>query len=132
MIEDLAKFNAGHRKADAVILRTDNWSSDSGTDDFIDVPSTDSAIEQYLLNDKPEAKSVTNQQCEPSTSEITPAIKDEESKDSQEAKTSTSADVDEEWEPALDDDIQWVDKNGDDSNGVATRTRETESYRDLQ
>ncbi|KHJ88783.1 XPG I-region [Oesophagostomum dentatum] len=132
MIEDLAKFNAGHRKADAVILRTDNWSSDSGTDDFIDVPSTDSAIEQYLLNDKQEAKSATNQHCEPSTSETTDAIKDEESKDSQEAKTSTSIDVNEEWEPALDDDIQWVDRNGDDSNGVATRSRETESYRDLQ
>lgn len=48
MIVDHAKRNTRNRSADPTTLRSDDWSSDSGTDDFIDVPSSDSLVEQYL------------------------------------------------------------------------------------
>ncbi|CAJ0604610.1 unnamed protein product [Cylicocyclus nassatus] len=107
MIEDLAKRNAGHRKADAVILRTDDWSSDSGTDDFIDVPS-DPLVEQFL-NDEKGKTSLPEQKPQPST----------------------SADAEEDWEPALDDDVEWLERKGQ-GDVDPIRTRDTECYKDLQ
>ncbi|EYC01107.1 hypothetical protein Y032_0110g168 [Ancylostoma ceylanicum] len=141
MIEDLAKRNAGHRAADPVILRTDDWSSDSGTDDFIDVPSTDSVIEQYLLEEKPgtkeevqEEKADTKEEPleeKPSTSKTSDVVESSANEESQDSKFSSSKDTDDQWEPALDDEIQWVDRQ-DNGDSVAARNRDSELYKDLQ
>ncbi|VDM61914.1 unnamed protein product [Angiostrongylus costaricensis] len=48
MIEDHAKRSMGHRNAVTVMLRSDDWSSDSGTEDFIDVPSIDLPFDHSL------------------------------------------------------------------------------------
>ncbi|KIH43948.1 hypothetical protein ANCDUO_26039, partial [Ancylostoma duodenale] len=111
MIEDHAKRNTGHRIADPVILRTDDWSSDSGTDDFIDVPSTDSVIEQYLLEEKPdmkeevqEEKPVTTEEAreeKPSTSQTSDAVESGANEESEDSKLSSSKDAEDQWEPAL-------------------------------
>ncbi|RCN39876.1 XPG protein [Ancylostoma caninum] len=114
MIEEHAKRNVGHRMADpgtftmrftsvlcySVILRTDDWSSDSGTDDFIDVPSTDSVIEQYLLEEKPDTKKEVEEE-KPSTSQTSGAIESAVNEESEDSKPSSSKDVDDQWEPAL-------------------------------
>ncbi|ETN82431.1 XPG I-region [Necator americanus] len=130
MVEDHAKRNIGHRNADAVILRTDDWSSDSGTDDFIDVPSTDSVIEQYLLEEQIDTKSKGKHE-EPSTSAPNTMLNSEEDHKSEDLKPSTSADAEENWEPALDDDPQWIERQNDGESGTK-RTRDSELYKDLQ
>ncbi|RCN38837.1 XPG I-region [Ancylostoma caninum] len=130
MIEEHAKRNVGHRMADPVILRTDDWSSDSGTDDFIDVPSTDSVIEQYLLEEKPDTKEEVQEQ-KPSSSQTSGAIESAVNEESEDSKPSSSKDVDDQWEPALDDEIQWVDRQ-DNGDSVAARNRDSELYKDLQ
>ncbi|KAK6740332.1 hypothetical protein RB195_008662 [Necator americanus] len=130
MVEDHAKRNIGHRNADAVILRTDDWSSDSGTDDFIDVPSTDSVIEQYLLEEEIDTKSKGKHE-EPSTSAPNTMLNSEEDHKSDDLEPSTSADAEENWEPALDDDPQWIERQNDGESG-AKRTRDSELYKDLQ
>ncbi|VDL83990.1 unnamed protein product [Nippostrongylus brasiliensis] len=68
MVEDHVKRTSDQRKAETALptLRCDDWSSDSSTDDFIDVPSSDSFVEQYLQRDQ-EAK-IKEEACRPSTS----------------------------------------------------------------
>ncbi|KAL6728344.1 hypothetical protein Aduo_010124 [Ancylostoma duodenale] len=141
MIEDHAKRNTGHRIADPVILRTDDWSSDSGTDDFIDVPSTDSVIEQYLLEEKPDTKEEAQEEKpdtteeargeKPSTSQTSDAVESGANEKSEDSKLSSSKDGEDQWEPALDDEIQWVDRQ-DNGDSVAARNRDSELYKDLQ
>ncbi|KJH50478.1 XPG I-region [Dictyocaulus viviparus] len=66
MVENHTKRNKSSRNATAAILRSDVWSSDSGTDDFIDVPSPSAIIDQFSPVD--EVKQPTeNSTNDPST-----------------------------------------------------------------
>ncbi|XGW18719.1 hypothetical protein V3C99_002934 [Haemonchus contortus] len=123
MIEDHVKRGVGHRNAEAVMLRTDDWSSDSGTDDFIDVPSSDPLIEQQLFG-KEAAEQKVYSTDQPSTSDII---------EKQEADSSASSEAAEPWEPAGDSDTrdsQWDDKGVYRSN--VSSSRDSECYKDLQ
>ncbi|KAK6014068.1 XPG I-region [Ostertagia ostertagi] len=108
---------------DAVMLRTDDWSSDSGTDDFIDVPLSDPLLEQQLIGCKAEEQKESNS-SQPSTSAII---------EKQEAASSTSSEIAEAWDPAGDSDTrdsQWDDKDGLRNN--VPSSRDSECYKDLQ
>ncbi|KAK5975952.1 XPG I-region [Trichostrongylus colubriformis] len=129
MIEDLVKRNVGHQKADAVMLRTDDWSSDSGTDDFIDVPSSDPLIEQQLLGVKAEEQEEPNT-SQPSTSGTAAKLEIDSSTSNLTLVTYISSIYPVHEQDSDTRDSQWDDKDGFRNN--VSSTRDSESYKDLQ
>ncbi|WKY00860.1 hypothetical protein Q1695_015127 [Nippostrongylus brasiliensis] len=120
MVEDHVKRTSDQRKAETALptLRCDDWSSDSSTDDFIDVPSSDSFVEQYLQRDQ-EAK-IKEEACRPSTSG---------NAGENHSSDSFPSDVQEEFEPEIHTtSFDGVHNFG--SNPVSTR--ESGLYEDLQ
>lgn len=119
MIEDHAKRSMRHRNATTVMLRSDDWSSDSGTEDFIDVPSIDLSFDRNTIAN--EAK----QQVESKISDPSRSLPKTKFKTG-----CFSSDVWEHWEPSLGDDFEWSSK--EDIRKDAPGCRDSELYRDLQ
>ncbi|KAE9415012.1 hypothetical protein Angca_002822, partial [Angiostrongylus cantonensis] len=119
MVEDHAKRSMGYRNAITVMLRSDDWSSDSGTEDFIDVPSIDLPFNHSLRLIETKQQSV-KEVSDPTTSG---AEKKYESNCSSDETT-------EHWEPALGEDFEWTNK--EDVRNGAPGGRDSECYKDLQ
>ncbi|KAJ1359581.1 hypothetical protein KIN20_018348 [Parelaphostrongylus tenuis] len=120
MIENHAKRNMVHRTAGTVILRSDDWSSDSGTDDFIDVPSIDLPLEHDILASETKQESEKEEVNFPSISQVELKCEADYSSD----------ETSEHWDPALDEDLKWSNK--EDVRTDTSAGRDSDSYKDLQ